>query len=143
MADAGGNHAVKKEKDRKTRVVNEVVANAVLAGLVFVLAYSLLALSPATPQSTQKEFATPKEAADAFIQAAEDFDLSALREILGADGEDLVSTEDPVQDKNRAAAFAAKAREKTEVTADPEDSKPAHSYRRAKRKVAFRRQGRP
>lgn len=123
MADAGGNHAVKKEKGTKARVLHEVVANAVLAGLVFVVAYSLLALSPATPQSTQKEFATPKEAADAFIQAAENFDLPALKEILGADGEDLVSSEDAVQDKNRAAAFAAKAREKTEVTADPEDSK--------------------
>jgi Protein of unknown function (DUF2950) len=123
VADAGGNHAVKKEKDRKTRVLHEVVANAALAALVFVVAYSLLGLSPATPQGSQKEFATPKEAADAFIQAAEDFDLSALREILGADGEDLVSSEDPVQDKNKAVAFAAKAREKTEVTADPEDSK--------------------
>ena len=123
MADAGGNHAVKKEKGTKARVLHEVVANAVLAGLVFVVAYSLLALSPATPQGTQKEFATPKAAADALIQAAENFDLPALKEILGADGEDLVSSEDPVQDKNRAAAFAAKAREKTEVTADPEDSK--------------------
>lgn len=123
MAEAGGNHAVKKENGTKARVLHEVVANAVLAGLVFVVAYSLLALSPPTPQSAQKEFATPKEAADAFIQAAENFDLPALKEILGADGEDLVSSEDAVQDKNRAAAFAAKAREKTEVTADPEDSK--------------------
>lgn len=123
MADAGGNHAMKKEKGTKATALHEVVANAVLAGLVFVVAYSLLALSPPTPQSTQKEFATPKEAADAFIQAAENFDLPALKEILGADGEDLVSSEDAVQDKNRAAAFAAKAREKTEVTADPEDSK--------------------
>ena len=51
--------------------------------------------------------------------------MPALKEILGADGEDLVSSEDPVQDKNRAAAFAAKAREKTEVSADPQDSKRA------------------
>lgn len=73
-------------------------------------------------QSMQKLFATPKEAADALIQAAGDFDLSALKEILGKDGEDLVSSEDPVQDKNRAAAFAAKAREKSSVTVDPQDS---------------------
>lgn len=125
VADAGGNHAVKKQKDTKARVAHEVAANAVLAGLVFLLTYSLLLLSPAAPQSSQKVFATPKQAAEAFIQAAENFDLPALTEILGADGEDLVSSEDPVQDKNRAAAFAAKAREKTEVTADPQDSKRA------------------
>jgi len=76
-------------------------------------------------QPSQKQFATPREAADALIQAAGNFDVPALKEILGADGEDLVSSEDPVQDKNRAAAFAAKAREKTEVSADPQDSKRA------------------
>ena|SRR5690242_3628563 len=73
-------------------------------------------------QPTQKSFATPKEAADALVQAAGNFDLSALKEILGKDGEDLISSEDPVQDKNRAAAFAAKAREKSSVTVDPKDS---------------------
>lgn len=78
--------------------------------------------SVASSTPTQKLFATPKEAADALIQAAGDFDLSALKEILGRDGEDLVSSEDPVQDKNRAAAFAAKAREKSSVTVDPQDS---------------------
>jgi Protein of unknown function (DUF2950) len=125
VADAGGNHAVKKLKDTKARVRSKVSAKAVLVGLVFVLTYGLLVLSHATPQSTQKVFATPKEAADALIQAAENFDLSALKEILGPDGEDLVSSEDAVQDKNRAAAFAAKAREKAEVSADPQDSKRA------------------
>ncbi len=73
-------------------------------------------------QPAQKLFATPREAADALIQAAGSFDLSALKEILGKDGEDLVSSEDPVQDKNRAAAFAAKAREKSSVTVDPQNS---------------------
>jgi Protein of unknown function (DUF2950) len=76
-------------------------------------------------QSAQKSFATPKEAAEALIQATENFDLPALKEILGPDGEDLVSSEDPVRDKNNAAAFAAKAREKNEVTIDPKNSKRA------------------
>ena len=95
------------------------------------LAFPSAAPTPSKPsqvsasQPAQKLFATPKEAADALIQAADNFDLPALKEILGADGEDLVSSEDPVQDKNRAAAFAAKAREKTEVSADPQDSKRA------------------
>lgn len=79
----------------------------------------------AQSQTPQKLFATPKEAADAFIRAAEAYDLPTLKEILGPDGEDLVSSEDAVQDKNRAEAFAAKAREKNEVERDPDDPKSA------------------
>jgi len=72
-----------------------------------------------TSQSSQKTFATPKEAADALVQAVASFDVSALKEILGPDSEDLVSSEDTVQDKNRAATFAEKAREKSSITIDP------------------------
>ena len=75
--------------------------------------------------AAQKTFATPKEAAEALIKAAENFDLPALKEVLGPDGQDLVASEDAVQDKNRAAAFAAKAREKNEIAIDPKDSKRA------------------
>ena len=70
------------------------------------------------PQSSQKTFATPKEAADALVQAAAIFDVPALKQILGSESDDLVASEDSVQDKNRAAAFATKAREKTSTTID-------------------------
>ena len=76
-------------------------------------------------QPAQKSFATPKEAAEALIHAAEKFDVPALKEILGPHGEDLVSSEDPVQDENNAASFAARAREKNEVDIDPKNSKRA------------------
>jgi hypothetical protein len=79
----------------------------------------------AASQSTQKQFATPRQAVDALIQATENFDVSALKEILGPGGDDIVSSGDPVQDKNNAAAFAAKARQKAEVTMDPENSERA------------------
>ena len=69
----------------------------------------------ATSQPDQKEFDTPKQAADALIQVATNFDVAAAKEILGPDGEDLIASEDPVQDKNRAAEFAAKAKEKNSV----------------------------
>src|SRR5437867_6030172 len=68
-----------------------------------------------TPQPGQKEFDTPKQAADALIQVAETFDVAAAKEILGPDGEDIISSEDPVMDKNRATAFANKAKEKMSV----------------------------
>jgi hypothetical protein len=73
-------------------------------------------------QSAQKSFSSPRQAADALIQAAGSFDVAALREILGPDGDDLVSSEDPVQDKNAAAAFAAKAREANSVALDPKNA---------------------
>jgi hypothetical protein len=76
----------------------------------------------ASAQASPKAFATPKQASEALIHATEGFDQPALNEILGPDGEDLVSSDDPVRDKNAAAAFAEKAREKNEITPDPNDS---------------------
>src|SRR6185312_1429738 len=55
-----------------------------------------------TPQPGQKEFDTPKQAADALIQVAANFDVAAAKEILGPDGDDIISSQDPVMDKNRA-----------------------------------------
>ena len=81
--------------------------------------------APATSQPNQKEFDSPKQAADALIQVAANFDVAAAKEILGPDGEDLIASEDPVQDKNRAAEFAAKAKEKNSVEIDKKDPKRA------------------
>src|SRR6476469_5054021 len=72
-------------------------------------------------QPNQKQFNTPKEAADSLVQAAESFDVNALKEILGPDSTDLVASEDPVQDKNKSMAFAAKAKEKTAIGTDPKN----------------------
>jgi hypothetical protein len=98
----------------------------VLAVLVTALFCLPLLLSAAAQQSSepaqaQKGFAKPKEAAEALIKAAENYDLPALLEILGPDGKDLVSSQDPVQDKNYSVAFAARAREKQSVSQDPSD----------------------
>jgi hypothetical protein len=75
----------------------------------------------AAPEAEQKGFDTPKLAADALIQAAESYDVPALASILGPGSEDLISSEDPVQDKTRAAGFAAKAKEKMSVEVDPKN----------------------
>src|SRR5260370_13404395 len=88
------------------------------------LGLALHAASPAkedaaaTSQPKQKEFDTPKHAADSLLQAASSFDVPALKEILGPDSADLVSSEDPVGDKNRAVAFAEKAKEKNSIVLD-------------------------
>lgn len=104
--------------------------------LVSLLAASFSALQPvqASGQSrsenqsvlestvAQESFATPQWAADALIKAATQYDTAALLKIFGPEGKDFVSSADPVQDKNYAAAFVAKAREKTSITIDPNDS---------------------
>ena len=74
--------------------------------------------SAAPAAAAQKTFETPKAAADALVAAAEKYDVPALKEILGKDGEALVVTADPVQDKNQLSAFAAKAKEKSEIVPD-------------------------
>jgi hypothetical protein len=81
--------------------------------------------APSAPQPAQKQFDTPKQAADALIQVASNFDAAAAKEILGPDGEDIVASEDPVQDKNRAAEFAAKAKEKMSVQRDKKNANQA------------------
>lgn len=73
---------------------------------------------PAAPKPKQKTFATPEEAAEALIVAADKFDVSALKEVLGPDGIDLVVTEDAVQDRQHSADFAAQAHEKHAIQKD-------------------------
>jgi hypothetical protein len=75
----------------------------------------------AASQPQQKQFDTPKQAADALIQVATNFDVAAAKEILGPDSDDIIASEDPVQDKNRAIAFAEKAKEKNSIEMDKKD----------------------
>ena len=117
-----------KERHMSSRISNVIAWNIVLAALVVVLSCALVVPSQAQPQSNQKApqltheaFATPQQASEALIQAAEQFDVPTLKEIFGPDGEDLVITSDPVADKNRAASFVAKAHEKNSVTTDPKN----------------------
>src|SRR5213592_4791391 len=99
-----------------------LIASAIAS--FWLLGFGLQAATPSksdaasAAQPAQKQFDTPKQAADALIQVAANFDVAAAKEILGPDGEDIVASEDPVQDKNRAAEFAAKAKEKMSVQTD-------------------------
>src|SRR5215472_17119200 len=94
---------------------------AVLVLFWFQASFASAANSPSQQNSSRatasapKSFDSPQEAAKALIQAADPYDVPALMAILGPEAQDLVSSADPVQDKNAAANFAAKAREKNEV----------------------------
>src|SRR4029077_17410138 len=113
---------------RKSNITtsSKILASAILmSGFVTLALHSVLAAktdAAATPQVKPKQFDTPQQAADSLVQAAESFDVPVLKEILGPDSRDLVSSEDPVEDKNRAAAFAAKAKEKNSVATDAKNS---------------------
>jgi hypothetical protein len=93
------------------------IAAAAAAGL-------LVFAAPAAPQAAkQRTFPTPNAAADALVGAAERFDVPALLEVLGPEADDLVGTGDAVLDKNQAAEFAKKAKEKLVVVPDPKNPK--------------------
>ncbi len=78
--------------------------------------------SPASSQAiAQESFATPQFAVDALIRAAERYDVATLLKIFGPHGKDLVSSADPVQDKNYAEAFVAKAQQKKSIAIDPKN----------------------
>ena len=66
----------------------------------------------------QVTFATPEQAADALIEAAEKFDVVALEKLFGPDGKDLVISAEPPRDEEIAKTFAELAREKKSVSVD-------------------------
>jgi hypothetical protein len=72
-----------------------------------------------------KRFATAQQAADALVDAADKFDVTALEQIFGQGGNDLVLLGEYEQDRERAAKFAAAAREKKAVSVDPNNGKRA------------------
>jgi hypothetical protein len=98
-----------KENYVKSRAAMVLEAKILRFFMLIVLFCTAVAFSKAAQQSgqnasppsqaTQKAFATPKQASEALIRAAETFDLPELKEILGPDGQDLVASEDPVRDK--------------------------------------------
>jgi len=71
-----------------------------------------------TQAAAPRSFASPQEAADALVQAAEANDAAALKAIFGAAGKAVFPSGDPVADKNRLTEFARKAREKMQVSSE-------------------------
>jgi hypothetical protein len=87
-----------------------------------VLVVGAVAGTAAEPaKSAQRTFTSAEAAAAALVAAAEKFDVAAFKEILGPEGVDLVLTEDEVQDRNQATAWAAMARQRLVVVPDPAD----------------------
>ncbi len=129
-AVGGGTETMCKDTPMNSRAKRPITL-ALFSLLLFACACGILYESPTsaqqqqkttdTAQPAQKTFPSAQAAADAFVQAAEGWDVAALNQILGPHGEDLVSSEDPVRDRNFAAQFSAEAHEKTWVSIDPKN----------------------
>jgi hypothetical protein len=102
--------------------------------LIFALIGSVLNFSSAKSQSQgeaganakageQMTFTTPEVAVEVLIKAASDDDVPQLMKIFGPEGEDFISSADPVRDKNNIIAFAERARTKNAIHRDPKNSK--------------------
>lgn len=83
-------------------------------GLVFGAAQS-----QSVPKDSQRTFATPQDAVQATIDAAEHNDTAALLQLFGPAGKDIVVSGDPAQDKDLRAEFARSAHEKLQIDQDP------------------------
>jgi hypothetical protein len=129
--DAGDKRTSMRRRQMKTKTnimtspKISLVASAILTSCLLSIAVQAAPAAktdaPAASEPKQKEFDSPKQAADALIQVATNFDVAAAKEILGPDSADIIASEDPVQDKNRATEFAAKAKEKNSIEIDKKD----------------------
>jgi len=77
------------------------------------------ALLQAAPKQDPRTFATPQEAIQAIIEAAEHDDGAALLKLFGPDGKDILESGDPAQDKDLRAEFVRSAHEKLQIEEDP------------------------
>ena len=75
--------------------------------------------APATAGASARTFDTPDAAVDALLDAAEKNDGAALDAIFGPEGEDIIHTGEPAREKERAAEFVAKAKQKKSLSPDP------------------------
>jgi Protein of unknown function (DUF2950) len=68
--------------------------------------------------SAQQSYKTPDEAVSALVTAAKANDVKAVLTVLGPEGEDIVSSGDPVADEGVRKEFVAAYDEKHELKAD-------------------------
>ena len=103
----------KSKRETMTRMNSIYLTQCVAAGLAAAV------LLHAAPPEIQRTFATPLDAIQATIDAAEHNDAAALLQLFGPDGKDILESGDPAQDKEMRADFARSAHEKLQIEQDP------------------------
>jgi len=104
------------------RTLRGVSSRLVFTAVLAVAALGTAACGNEDAPVPGKAFATPEAAAEALVAAAERFDVPALREILGSEGEDIVASEDTVLDRLNMVAFAEEARTHLRLERDSTDT---------------------
>ena len=115
-----------KRARRKLSLKILPAAVAIPGLFLFLSAHAIVARQQSAAKATAvsagvnaKMFNTPQQAADELVDAAEKFDVHALEEIFGPDGDDIVLSGEYPQDRQRASDFATEARKKKSVSIDP------------------------
>jgi hypothetical protein len=98
----------------RTSATARIVLQTLSVSLVLMLACAQIALAQAPGQKT---FNSVTEATDAFATAVGNHDNAAVLAILGPSGQDLISSGDPVAEKNRQDTFATKYRQSHQYAA--------------------------
>jgi hypothetical protein len=92
--------------------------------LTAVVALTMMFLDArATSAVEQKTFATPTEAVQALVKAAEDGNQEEMLAVLGADGKELVYSGDPVQDKASWERFVKSYKTKHALVTEDEKTR--------------------
>lgn len=93
---------------------------AILAAVLFLFSQTIVQGQQASTGGP-KMFGSAQEAADALVAAAETFNETALKEILGANSYDLIYTGEPVRDRETVMEFGKMGREKITLTPAPKN----------------------
>jgi hypothetical protein len=103
---------------RRTLLIHTVIVSV----LIFppAKAHSQADTAATAKSGEQTTFSTPEAAVAVLIKAAREDDVPTLMKIFGPTAEDLLSSADPVRDKNNILAFADRAGTKNSVQKDPQ-----------------------
>ena len=108
----------------------DLMANAVRGLLHFsgllTLAFGLMTIPSAGQQPGEKTFASPGEAVEAMIAATKAGSTDALLQIFGPDGKELISSGDPVADKNGRERVVQKYEQMHCLVREPDDAVTAY-----------------
>lgn len=85
--------------------------SACLATLLLAMAWMFACLTDASAAEPQKVFKTPDAAVESLLQAAQRNDMAALAAILGPGSHEILSSGDPVEDRNGRARFVKLAQQ--------------------------------
>jgi hypothetical protein len=92
-----------------------------LASVAILLA-GCFSLPSMAQQPGQKTFSSPEDASQALVTAAQSNDEKAMLDILGADGKQIVSSGDDVEDAESRANFVRKYQEMHRLAKEPDGS---------------------